>query len=228
MSFASVVESSRADAQQPVGTGLSSDWSSNSSFDPSSNPSSNSSSDPSSNSSSNLSSNSSSDTSSDSSSVQPLSASLNTRQRGEVVSRQQEIIGKVGVPPKKNQQGQKRDRNSPIIIGKSVNIGALSWKGADLTVARYIGRVAYGTPTVDIQTSLKERGVDVITLEALETKHTRFASFKLVMKKSQLGIIEKDSFWPDGVIVGRWWSAKSSAALPATATGTGVQQPPIT
>ena len=61
--------------------------------------------------------------------------------------------------------------------------------------------------------SLEARNVKVVSLEAIETKHDRFASFKLVVKKSQLEIVEKDTFWPDGVVVGRWWSAKSTAPV---------------
>ena len=100
------------------------------------------------------------------------------------------------------------------MIGSSVNAGLISWKNADLTVARYVGRVAFGTSTEEIQMSLEARNVEVVSLEAIETKHDRFASFKLVVKKSQLEIVEKDTFWPDGVAVGRWWSAKSTSTAP--------------
>ena len=75
-------------------------------------------------------------------------------------------------------------------------------------MARYIGRVARGTTAAEIRASLESRGVNVVTLESVDMKHDRFASFKLVVKKTQLEIIEKDDFWPEGVIVGRWWSAK--------------------
>ena len=107
-----------------------------------------------------------------------------------------------------------------IVIGKNVSSGISSWKGADLTVARYIGRVARGTSASEIQTSLEARGVNVVSLDAVDTRHDRFASFKLVVKKSQLEIIEKDDFWPEGVIIGRWWSAKPKDA----ASGAGDQQ----
>ena len=143
---------------------------------------------------------------------------LNKKQQAEVVSRQR---GKTA--GKMNAQPVKRDRNSSILIGKNVNTGVISWKGADLTVARYVGRVAFGTPASDIQESLKSRGVDVVSLDAVTTKHDRFASFKLVIKKSQLELIQKDDFWPDGVIVGRWWSAKSTTATSATVSNS---QPP--
>ena len=53
--------------------------------------------------------------------------------------------------------------NGQVVIGKSVNSGVISWKGADLTVARYVGRVAVGTTADEIKSSLVDNGVDVIS-----------------------------------------------------------------
>ena len=106
----------------------------------------------------------------------------------------------------------KRGGNTPIVIGKKVNAGVVSWKGADLTVARYIGRVAVGTTSDEILSSLRDKGVDVVELTPLTLKHNRFLSFKLVVKKSQLKMIENELLWPEGVIIGRFWSAKSSTS----------------
>ena len=85
----------------------------------------------------------------------------------------------------------------------------MSWKGAELTVARYIGHVAIGTTADAISSSLQEKGVEVMDLIPLPTKHDRFLSFKLIIKRSQLSIIENEQFWPEGVVVGRFWTAKS-------------------
>ena len=152
---------------------------------------------------------------------------LNKDKRDEVASRQRgKIAGKIN-PGRNNAQHSKRERNSSIVIGKSVNTGLMSWKGADLTVARYIGRVAFGTSTAEIRTSLEARDVDVVSLEAIETKHERFASFKLVVKKSQLELIKKDTFWPDGVVVGRWWSAKSTSTESDANAASQIPRQPI-
>lgn len=112
--------------------------------------------------------------------------------------------------------GQKRGGNGPIVIGKKVNEGVVSWKGADLTVARYVGHVALGTTPDDISLSLQNKGVEVVELLPLTTKHSRFLSFKLVVKKSQLAIIEDENFWPEGVSIGRFWSPKASSTLAQT------------
>ena len=83
----------------------------------------------------------------------------------------------------------------------------MSLKGADLTLARYIGRLALGTTAEQIRASLTDQNVTVVSCEEIPNKHTHpsFTSFKLIIKKSQLQIIEMDKFWPDGVIVGRYW-----------------------
>ena len=105
---------------------------------------------------------------------------------------------------------RKRDTSASIIIGKNVSAGLVSFKGADLTVARYVGRVDTSVEADVIRDSLVAKGVHVVSLDKLKNNHNRFASFKLVVKKSQLSIVEDASFWPEGVIVGRWWAPKST------------------
>ena len=102
----------------------------------------------------------------------------------------------------------------PLIIGKSVNAGVVSWKGADLTVARYLGRVALGTSKEEISSFLQGKGVEIVELLPLTLKHERFLSFKLVVKRAQLSLVENEDLWPEGVVVGRFWSAKSSSSSP--------------
>ena len=114
---------------------------------------------------------------------------------------------------------KKRDRNLPIVIGKSIATGLMSLRGADLTVARYVGRLALGTTAEQLRALLEERGVSVVSCEAISSKRLQpsFTSFKLVVKKTQLAMIEKDDFWPDGVIVGRYWSPKTTSEISAAA-----------
>ena len=114
---------------------------------------------------------------------------------------------------KKKSTAPNRGASAPIVIGKSVNAGLVSWKGAELTVAHNIGRFASGTTSEEISNSLRDKGVEVVELSPLPTKHDRFLSFKLVLKKSQLPIIENEQFWPEGVIIGRFWTAKSQTAI---------------
>ena len=106
----------------------------------------------------------------------------------------------------------RRGKNAAVVIGKNVNEGVTSWRGADLTVSRYIGRVAVGTTADDVKSFLVGNGVDVVSLEPLTVKHTRFVSFKLIIKKSQLPVIENADIWPEGVMIGRWWAAKPTTS----------------
>ena len=132
-----------------------------------------------------------------------VATSLNRKKRDDIIRGQRSKM------PEARNKSAKRGSNAPIVIGKKVSAGLVSWKGADLTIPRYVGRVAPGTATDDIISSLESCGVDVISLDPLEMKHKRFLSFKLVVKKSQLEIIENPDIWPEGVVVGRWWSPKS-------------------
>ena len=114
-----------------------------------------------------------------------------------------------GRPFREERKNAKRDKNSSIIIGQNVNAGVVSWKGADLTVTRYVGRVAVGTSAEEIRTWLESKNVNVVGIEAISTKHQRFSSFKLTIKKAQLEIITERDFWPLGVLVGPWWPPKA-------------------
>ena len=99
---------------------------------------------------------------------------------------------------------------------KKVSAGVVSWKGADLTIIKFIGRCAIGTTTDDIKATLDSHGVEIVSLEPAPTKHSRFASFKLVVKKAQQDVVENGEIWPEGVLVGRWWPPKPANALSET------------
>ena len=146
---------------------------------------------------------------------------LDADQRSEIVNRQkgkmsrsQDARPKHPRPPTKSDSESRRSKNNPVVIGKKVSDGEMSWRGADLTVSRYIGRVALGTSTDNVKSLLVDSGVDVVSLEPLSLKHNRFLSYKLVIKKSQLPLMENPDIWPIGVLVGRWWNAKPVATIP--------------
>ena len=112
-------------------------------------------------------------------------------------------------PPLASRETGKRGGGSSVIIGKKVSSGEMSWRGADLTVARYIGRVSLGTTADDIRSFLESNNVEVISLEPIPVKHKLFSSFKLVVKRSFLPVIENPEIWPEGVSVGRYWAPKT-------------------
>ena len=113
---------------------------------------------------------------------------IDDSQRKDVGNRQRAKVTATRTAAVNNRQSSKcnYNKNSSIVIGKNVNTGVVSWRGADLTVARYVRRVAVGTSADEIRLSLESRGVEVVSLEPILTRHARFSSFKLVIKKSQL------------------------------------------
>ena len=103
---------------------------------------------------------------------------------------------------KKSNKSRPRNASRPrTIIGKSVNDGLMSAKGADLTVNRYVGRWHNDSTTDAVKDFISKQNVTVVELEELETKHGRFKSFRLRIKKTQLSLIENEDFWPKGIIL---------------------------
>ena len=78
--------------------------------------------------------------------------------------------------------------------------GLVSVKGADLTVNKYVGRF-HNDVTVDgLRDFITNQNVTVVELEPLKTKHSRFKSFRLRVKRADLSKLEDAEFWPEGVI----------------------------
>ena len=126
------------------------------------------------------------------------------------------------VAPHQNRQSQRGNRDasrSRTVIGKKVNDGLISLKGADLTVNRYIGRVHNDTTCEDLRNFIVSRNVTVIELEQLETKHQRFKSFRLRIKKDDLEGMEDEDFWPEGILFSPFFRPKNTEERPQAAGG---------
>ena len=91
----------------------------------------------------------------------------------------------------------------------------MSMKGADLTINKYIGRVHNDVSTEDVRAFLEGQNVSVIELEQLETKHNRFKSFRVRVKRDDLETIEERDFWPQGVLCGSFFRPKNDERLQA-------------
>ena len=83
-------------------------------------------------------------------------------------------------------------------------------KGADLTVNKYIGRLHNDVSIDDMRQFLEGQNVSVIELQQLLTKHDRFKSFRLRVKRDDLKIMEERDFWPEGVLCGPYFRPKTS------------------
>ena len=109
-----------------------------------------------------------------------------------------------------SKRGSSNASQSRVIIGKKVNEGLLSVKGADLTVNKYIGRLHNDVTSEAMREFLVAQQITVVKLEQLETKHGRFKSFRLRVKRDDLEKIEQRDFWPEGVLCGPFFRPKTN------------------
>ena len=118
---------------------------------------------------------------------------------------------------RRNAQDDSRPSSRPkTIIGQKVKDGILSFKGADLTINKYIGRVHNDVTQEELRQYIVDAGISVVELETLETKHKRFQSFRLRVKRTDLDRIEQPDLWPEGVIVSPFFRPKSKAEQSTT------------
>ena len=119
---------------------------------------------------------------------------------------------------RRNNKSRQRNFSRPrTIIGKNVNDGLTSVKGADLTVNRYVGRWHNDTTVDAVKEFITKQNVTVVELVDLETRHGRFKSFRLRIKKIQLPTIEDENFWPAGVILSPFFRGKDEKQIGAGA-----------
>ena len=117
-----------------------------------------------------------------------------------------------------NGSGNKRVRSSssrlrgrkPLLVGKKVSDGRMSWRGADLTANYYIGHVSVDVDPKLITSDIESLGVRVVEFEQLELKHNRFKSFRLCIRKADFPKLLVEDFWPEEVVVDRFFRGKRS------------------
>ena len=105
----------------------------------------------------------------------------------------------------------------PLLIGKKVSDGTLSWKGADLTTNYYVGRVNNAVDPKMIIDDVESLGVRVVEFEPLKLSHSRFKSFRLCIRKADIPKLLVEDFWPEDVIIDRFFwpkNAKRGALTP--------------
>ena len=112
--------------------------------------------------------------------------------------------GRNDLPPSMNNRFNNRSRDSSrpkTIIGKNVNNGLTSVKGADLTINKFVSRFHNDTSEEELRQFITDQDVDVIELEEIKTAHSRYKSFRLRIKRIDLIRVEDGEFWPQGVIL---------------------------
>ena len=111
---------------------------------------------------------------------------------------------------RRHERGSRDVSRSKTVIGKNVSNGLISFKGADLTINKYIGRVHNETSTEDLRQFITSHQINIVELEQLETKHGRFKSFRLRLKKDDVERMEDEAFWPKGIIFSPFFRPKSN------------------
>jgi hypothetical protein len=114
---------------------------------------------------------------------------------------------------------RKQRNTSKVVIGRKVNEGTVSCRGADLTLNKHIGNVDNSVESDTIVDCIKAKGVDVIKFEELERKHTRFKSFRLCLKKDHWKLIEDPDFRPEGVIMRHFFRGKKAISTTDSSNG---------
>ena len=116
-------------------------------------------------------------------------------------------------PRQSSRQRQNGMRNRQTFIGKKVMTGEMSWGGVELLSHRYIGNVNSSVTAEMIENDIKSRGVDVVKLEENTiTKHSRFKSFKLTVKRNDKEKVDDHSFWPMFVVCRPWYQPRQPPA----------------
>ena len=90
--------------------------------------------------------------------------------------------------------------------------GVVSWRGAPLTVDCYIGRVDLEATKEEVKAFITSKSVDVVDIEENATRHQRFKSFKLVIKKVDYEKLDNRDEWPEGVVFRRFWRPRNAGA----------------
>ena len=97
-------------------------------------------------------------------------------------------------------RSRSQNRQPTIFIGSKVTSGQISFKGADLTVDRYLGRIDVESDNEEIKKFITDAGVKIVDFQENSRTHSSFKSFKISIRKSDLPTLEKDNFWPTGVV----------------------------
>ena len=61
-----------------------------------------------------------------------------------------------------------------------------------------------------MKAGIESQGVGVVSLEEIPRRHNRFKSFKLCIKKKDSDAIKDANFWPEGVVVRRFFFKRNS------------------
>ena len=85
----------------------------------------------------------------------------------------------------------------------------------------YVGFADIDSTTDIMKAGIEEQGVGVVELEELSRRHNRFKSFRLVIRKKDGEAIKDPDFWPEGIVVRRFFQRTNDGNAISTAPSDG-------
>jgi arginyl-tRNA synthetase len=104
----------------------------------------------------------------------------------------------------------KSSKTRGTVIGRKVSSGLMTFKGADLTVDFYVGRLDLGVDCEMLKSELEKEGIRALEVDNLTCAHGHFKSFKVSIRKSQIHLMKNPAIWPDGVLVRKFFRPRSA------------------
>ena len=95
--------------------------------------------------------------------------------------------------------------------------GAISRSGLKVAlgasrVHMFVSRLDSGTTSDQLKEHLSNHNIDVFCIEALETKHHSYASFKITIPSNKFMIFRYDQVWPEGIYVRKFYGTRNAAS----------------
>ena len=79
-------------------------------------------------------------------------------------------------------------------------------------VHMFVSRLDSGTTSDQLKEHLSNHNIDVFCIEALETKHHSYASFKITIPSNKFMIFRSDQVWPEGIYVRKFYGTRNAAS----------------
>ena len=73
-----------------------------------------------------------------------------------------------------------------------------------------MGYLSINATLDEMREAVSSQGVPVVELEELKQNHRRFKSFRLRIRKDHLSKVTEPEFWPEGVVVRRFFRGKEA------------------
>ena len=74
----------------------------------------------------------------------------------------------------------------------------------------FVSRLDPNTSETIIKNHLHEHSIEVSNVEALDTKHPSYSSFKITIPSSKFRLFRSTQVWPEGVYVRKFYDTRNA------------------